>query len=78
MLVGCKKDLRTQELAEAITEEEGRELSGKIKAFDYIECSAVNNEGIIKVFETASKAAMVSINESSMEKQKGNTCCVCQ
>ncbi len=51
-----------------ITTKEGEELKTKIKAFKYIECSALTQENISEVFETCIAAYMQSkrTNEPSM------------
>lgn len=78
ILVGTKKDLRSDpqtiaELAkmtqEPVRPQEGREMAEKINAFAYLECSALSNEGIREVFETATRAAL-------QVKKKQNSKCV--
>lgn len=78
ILVGNKKDLRNddgvkRELAkmnqEPVKAEQGREMSEKIRAFNYIECSAKSKEGVREVFETATRAAL-QVNTSG-----GKGCC---
>ena len=77
MLVGNKKDLRfdeptRRELAkskqEPVRTEDGRAMSEKIGAFNYLECSAKLNEGVREVFETATRAALST-------KKKGRKFC---
>ena len=67
ILVGNKKDLRNdiqtiKELGKRsqkpVTPEEGRVMAEKIKAFQYIECSAKTKEGVNEVFSTATRAAL--------------------
>ncbi|RWS00526.1 Rho1-like protein [Dinothrombium tinctorium] len=67
ILVGNKKDLRSdkqirQELKNSkkspITEEEGVRMAKEIKACAYVECSALLNENVNKVFEEAARAAV--------------------
>lgn len=67
ILVGNKRDLRNdnaiiQELQkmkqEPVKQEEGRSMSDKIGAFDYLECSAKTKDGVREVFETATRAAL--------------------
>ena len=64
ILVGNKKDLRNdiqtiKELGKRsqkpVTPEEGRVMAEKIKAFQYIECSAKTKEGVNIVFSTATQ-----------------------
>ncbi|KJE90489.1 guanine nucleotide-binding protein Rho, variant [Capsaspora owczarzaki ATCC 30864] len=68
VLVGCKKDLRNdedtiRELAKMkqkpVTQEEGMAMAERIKAYQYIECSAKNKENVREVFETATRAALM-------------------
>ncbi|XP_073982528.1 ras-like GTP-binding protein rhoA [Rhodnius prolixus] len=67
ILVGCKKDLRTDpetidELKsmkrEPIKFEEGLAMAKRIGANDYVECSAVTKEGVKELFEKATRAAL--------------------
>ena len=67
VLVGTKKDLRTDEhtiyeLAkkelEPVKEEDGHAVANRIGAYAYVECSARLNEGIKEVFETAMRACI--------------------
>jgi len=92
ILVGTKLDLRddnsTLELLEQqklqpITKEMGEKLAQEIKAFSYVECSALSQKGLKKVFEEAAKAVIKSMKEETEEKpnntEKSHTksgCCV--
>lgn len=76
ILVGNKKDLRTcentrRELAklkqEPVKCEEGRQMSEKINAWAFLECSAKTKEGVREVFETATRAAL----QTKKRKKKG-------
>ena len=67
MLVGTKKDLRTDahsicELAkknlEPVKVKDGHTMANRIGAYAYVECSAKLNEGIREVFETALRATL--------------------
>ena len=67
ILVGNKKDLRNdiqtiQQLGKRsqkpVNPEEGRVMAEKIKAFQYIECSAKEKEGVNEVFSIATRAAL--------------------
>merc|ERR1712080_250180 len=67
ILVGNKKDLRNDDNVkrdlskmnqEPVKVEQGREMAEKIRAFQYIECSAKSKEGVREVFETATRAAL--------------------
>ena len=75
--MGNKKDLRNdestkRELAkmkqEPVKSEEGKAMSDKIGAFDYLECSARTKDGVRDVFETATRAAL------QVKKKKGGKC----
>lgn len=78
ILVGNKTDLRTDtETIERLrkryncapfTEDEGRAMAKRIGVVAYVECSALINEGIHEVFETAVRAAIVYQNK---KKQSG-------
>jgi Ras-related C3 botulinum toxin substrate 1 len=67
ILVGTKADLRGKQDAinhlrennqEPVTEEQGRMLAQKIGAKKYLECSALTQEGLAKVFEEAVKVIL--------------------
>ncbi|KAI9358548.1 transforming protein RhoA-like protein [Zopfochytrium polystomum] len=62
VLVGCRKDLRgdpeiVAELArvgsQPVTYEEGLQMAQRIGASQYLECSALENDGVIDVFKAA-------------------------
>ncbi|CAG8776987.1 23158_t:CDS:2, partial [Gigaspora rosea] len=68
ILVGCKKDLRfdpktIEELHKnsqrPVTSEEGWNVSKRINAYKYLECSAKTGEGVREVFEHATRAALL-------------------
>ena len=72
VLIANKKDLRydsntIEELSkswqEPVKSSEGQAMADKIKAFAYLECSAINNDGVKEIFETAVKASMVSYTD---------------
>ena len=78
VLVGCKKDLRTDEetlsLLAAdkkvpVSYEEGEEMKAKIGAVGYHECSAKTKEGVREVFEAATRAAIES-NKTNKPRDK--------
>jgi GTPase SAR1 family protein len=58
ILVGLKSDLRNNQTASQnlISPMKGEEVSARIGAFHYAECSALSNEGIVQVFEQAARA----------------------
>ncbi|KPI38777.1 GTP-binding protein rhoA [Cyphellophora attinorum] len=69
ILVGCKSDLRhdpktIEELAKTsqkpVTPEQGEEVRKKIGAYKYLECSAKTNHGVREVFESATRAALLT------------------
>ncbi|XP_041055243.1 rho-related GTP-binding protein RhoG-like [Carcharodon carcharias] len=67
LLVGTKKDLRhdpatvlsllKRELA-PVSYQQGASLARKIKAVKYVECSALLCEGVVEVFEEATRAVL--------------------
>ena len=76
ILVGCKKDLRTDEetlislAAEKkipVSRGDGEEMKTKIGAVGYLECSAKTKEGVWEVFEAATRAAIES-NKTKTKK----------
>ncbi|CAO3592493.1 unnamed protein product [Absidia cylindrospora] len=69
LLVGCKKDLRNdpgtiealqRNSQKPVTYEEGIDVSRKIGAYKYLECSAKSNDGVREVFEHATRAILAS------------------
>eukprot|EP00729_Bicosta_minor_P004477 gene4477-28633_t len=67
ILVGLKSDARNdqsriKELAregqKPVPSADARAMAEKIGAFDYVECSAKENEGLLEVFHSATRAAM--------------------
>lgn len=69
LLVGCKKDLRNdpntiqtlKQINQApVPMAKGMEVSQNINAFQYIECSAKSKDNVREVFETATRAALMS------------------
>ncbi|KAL7005324.1 GTP-binding protein Rho1 [Cystobasidiomycetes sp. EMM_F5] len=77
ILVGCKKDLRNdpktrQDLQKSgqdpVRPEQGLKCAEKIGAAKYIECSAKTGEGVRDVFESATRAALLT------KKKKSNKC----
>ncbi|KAI9733249.1 MAG: GTP-binding protein Rho1 [Cirrosporium novae-zelandiae] len=76
ILVGCKADLRTdpktrEELKktsqEPVSADKAEDVRKKIGAKMYIECSAKTNENVAKVFEEATRAALL---QKKKEKKK--------
>lgn len=76
ILVGNKKDLRNDpaivsELSKMkqspVNTADGKAMAEKINAFNFLECSAKNMEGVREVFETATRAAL----QVNKKKKKG-------
>ncbi|XP_062621486.1 ras-like GTP-binding protein rhoA [Saccostrea cucullata] len=79
VLVGNKKDTRTDpevikelelEKKEPVKAQEGQAISEQIRAFAFIECSAKTQEGVRKVFETATRAALQVKKKRRIKKCK--------
>lgn len=58
VLVGTKSDLRDQENMDIITPNECKKLQKKIMASKYVECSAIKQEGLDRVFIEAIRAVL--------------------
>jgi len=85
LLIGTKIDLRNdQEMIDNLKEKglapipasQGEELAKEIKAFNYMECSALTMEGLKDVFDNAIKAKIMGVKKGGKGKGgKGkNTC----
>ena len=82
VLVANKKDLRgdyelIQKLGKLntrpyVTRDQGENLAKDIGAYGFIECSAKNFEGVLPVFELATKAALNHIKSQN----KRSSCCI--
>uniref|UniRef100_K1P2D0 Ras-like GTP-binding protein Rho1 n=1 Tax=Magallana gigas TaxID=29159 RepID=K1P2D0_MAGGI len=79
VLVGNKKDTRTdpdviKELElkkeEPVNTQEGQEVAEQIRAFSFVECSAKTQDGVRKVFETATRAALQYQKKRKLRKCK--------
>ncbi|TIB73933.1 hypothetical protein E3Q22_03080 [Wallemia mellicola] len=79
ILVGCKKDLRNdpktlEELRKTqqrpVQESDGRGVAQKIGAKHYLECSARSGEGVKEVFQTATRAALLTKSGNRSKKSK--------
>jgi Ras homolog gene family, member A len=69
LLVGCKADLRDPQqssyeddkvaevTAKWVTNEQGRLIAGNIHAVEYLECSAIRNQGVDQVMLSAARIA---------------------
>lgn len=80
ILVGLKKDLREDPLAQEemrkksqhfTTEVDGDNAGREIGARKYLECSSLTGEGVDDVFEAATRAALLTF-----EKSEGGGCCL--
>ena len=76
MLVGNKKDLQTDihtidalamEKKLPVTTDDGIVMAGRISAYDYCECSAKLNKGIMDVFFTVLWAMMPRKKDNQMK-----------
>ena len=81
ILVGLKKDLREDPLAieemrgrgwKFTTAKEGEEMARSCGAWKYLECSSLTGEGVDDVFEAATRAALLNVNNG----RSGAGCCV--
>lgn len=68
VLVGTKGDLRSTENVDVVTPEECKKMRKKVKAFKYVECSALKQEGLKDVFVEAIRAVL--------KKPSRKLCCV--
>ena len=88
ILVGLKKDLRDDfethsdefksKGMEPIPTSKGEDLKDKIKAQNYIECSAYKQTNMREVFDTAIRAAIYKTNNDKIDdtKKNENSCCI--
>ncbi|KAF9392897.1 GTP-binding protein Rho1 [Podila verticillata] len=83
VLVACKKDLRydqrtIEELRRnnqsPVSPERGVEVARNIKARDYLECSAKTREGVREVFESATRASLLT--KPKISRRNNKTCIV--
>ncbi|KAH8792916.1 P-loop containing nucleoside triphosphate hydrolase protein [Flagelloscypha sp. PMI_526] len=82
ILVGCKMDLRDDELpleevakrsSRLVTYEEGLSVAMRIGAGQFLECSAKTGQGVAEIFEVAARAA---IDHAKRRKSKSGSSCV--
>ncbi|CAH7672103.1 ras family-domain-containing protein [Phakopsora pachyrhizi] len=78
ILVGCKKDLRDSDEGARpelfVQKHQAEHVAQTINAKAYMECSALKNEGVDAIFETATRAAMVVRQSGSPQtNQAGGT-----
>lgn len=80
ILVGLKKDLREDPVAieemrkkslRFVTAHDGEAAAREINAKRYLECSSLSGEGVDDVFEAATRAALLTF-----ENSEGGGCCV--
>jgi Rho family protein len=80
ILVGLKKDLREDPVAieemrkkslRFVTPHDGEVAAREINAKRYLECSSLSGEGVDDVFEAATRAALLTFEQS-----EGGGCCV--
>ncbi|XP_050478803.1 ras-like GTP-binding protein RhoL isoform X1 [Bombus huntii] len=67
VLVGTKGDLRNQENVDTITFKECKKMKKKVKAYKYVECSALKCENLEEVFTEAIRAVL--------KKPSSKLCC---
>ncbi|KAM0682279.1 Ras- C3 botulinum toxin substrate 2 [Mitosporidium daphniae] len=74
VLVGTKTDLRKEkgEAGNFITQEQGEKLRKEIHADNYLECSALTQDGLKEVFDYAIKATLFPTGK----KKKGKKCTI--
>ncbi|KAH3673683.1 hypothetical protein WICMUC_003499 [Wickerhamomyces mucosus] len=72
ILVGLKKDLRTEESTDKkfVQTFQGQDIAKRIGAKKFLECSALTGEGVDDVFEAATRTSLLISDEKS-----SNTCC---
>ncbi|KAF8497893.1 small GTPase-binding protein [Russula emetica] len=85
ILVGCKKDLRCdpktiEDLRKIdqrpVTPEEGIAVAQKIGARQYLECSAKSGEGVLEVFECATRIALQVLSRATRSKKHSPHHCI--
>lgn len=75
-LIGLKEDLRFDENANSenlVSTEEGKKWAEKIKALDFIECSALTRKNVDLIFEKAAR----HISDSKERRPPAETCWSC-
>jgi GTPase SAR1 family protein len=71
ILVGTKTDLRKDQSAECVSQEEGQRLAKQIKALRYMECSALTRVGLKEVFDVAITSIVCSVATQESTGKKG-------
>ena len=84
ILVGCKCDLRNdpstieklrQNSQQPVSSAEGQSVADKIGAQKYLECSARTGQGVKEVFESATRASLMTKDGKSGSKSSGKKKC---
>lgn len=76
ILVGTKADLRTncewsdRIVSEGVTTEEGHKLKEELGAKEYLECSALTQEGLKNVFDVAIRVALSNKTKPRRPRRK--------
>lgn len=58
LLIGTKGDLRSTENVDTITPKDCKKMKKKVKAYKYVECSALKRENLEDVFVEAIRAVL--------------------
>ncbi|EMP26655.1 Rho-related GTP-binding protein RhoF [Chelonia mydas] len=83
MLVGCKTDLRKDEVLlrrlhedqlEPITYHKAEAMAREVHAVTYLECSAKYQENITNIFMEASSAALIAMRKSQRKRKPKRSC----
>lgn len=74
ILVGTKMDLRATS-GERVQTNEGARASAELGAEEYLECSALTQEGLKKVFDEAIRYVLLR-NKKLKDKAQNQSCCV--
>jgi len=85
ILVGTKLDLRTdpdtlkrlaakKPAASPVTEQQAHALAQKLRAYKYLECSALTQKGLKTIFDEAIRCVLVN-SENNNQKAKRNSGC---
>uniref|UniRef100_A0A914UVU7 Uncharacterized protein n=1 Tax=Plectus sambesii TaxID=2011161 RepID=A0A914UVU7_9BILA len=76
ILVGTKGDLRDEEYPQNIvTREQAVEVARKIGAVQYLECSALTQKGLKRVFDEAMLAALGRFEKPAKHDKNPFSCC---
>uniref|UniRef100_A0A1I8QB91 Uncharacterized protein n=1 Tax=Stomoxys calcitrans TaxID=35570 RepID=A0A1I8QB91_STOCA len=75
ILVGTKIDLRRHRHSKCLSLEQGMDLAKKIKALEYMECSARSGLGVKEIFQVAASSAMERRTNDN-GKNSSRKCCL--